>query len=76
MYGFRTPAESVGNGSLVSEDPPAPASLSVAQDARSKTKTIMSLASYHGVLVAMETEGVELGEDLEKILEGDDRRYM
>lgn len=36
----------------------------------------MGLASYHGVLVAMETEGVELGEDLEKILEGAYRRCM
>lgn len=74
MYGFLTPAESVGKGSLASKDSLPP--LSVAQDARSKTKTIMGLASYPGVLVAMETEGVELGEDLEKILEGAYRRCM
>lgn len=73
MPGSRTPAESVGSGSLASEEPPAS---SVAQDARSKTKTIMGLASCQGVSVAMETEGVELGEDLEKILEGAYRRCV
>lgn len=74
MPGSGTLAEWAGSGSLASEEPPA--SSSVAQGARSKTKTIMGLASYQGVLVAMETEGVELGEDLEKILEGAYRRCM
>lgn len=34
----------------------------------------MGMAIYHGVLLAVELQGVELGEDLENIPEGADRR--